>query len=161
MSIRSGLSVFLVCSMVVGGASVVACNLQTGNEGAAADGDTATSEQAANVNTTAASVSGNCATIGEVGMDYGHMANFKVAGGWTSFNTSGDGITGFDAVARTSCNTFPSVAGNPHKNNVICYYDTEQFGSWEGPQLGASKTFPLNYACTCTPSTGRYTCIRQ
>jgi hypothetical protein len=161
MAIRLGLSLFLLGSMVLGGASMAACNMQTGDEVADADGETATSEQAAQVNTTAATVTGTCAQVSEVGMDYGHMANFKVAGGWSSYNTSGNGITGFDAVARTGCDTSPSPSTNAHKNNVICFYDTEQFGIWKGPQLGASKTFPSNYACTCTSSTGKYTCVRQ
>jgi hypothetical protein len=150
----------LVAWAVIGGVSAAACSLQP-QEIAGEDGKASTSEQAANVPATAATVTGTCARLSEVGMDYGHIANYKVAGGWSSFNTSGDGITGFQAVARTGCTTYPSPLENPHTNNVICYYDTEQFGSWKGPQLGASKTFPTNYSCSCNSSTGRYTCIRQ
>jgi hypothetical protein len=126
----------------------------------AAEDDLGTSQQAADVPATAPTVSGNCARPDEVGMEYPDYANFKVSGGWTSGNTSGNGIRSWAATARTGCNTF-QASGSSNKNKVVCYYDSEQYGSWKGPQLAASKTFPSNYKCTCNSSTGAYQCIRQ
>jgi hypothetical protein len=150
MSIQSGLSLFLAVAASV---ATVAC-VQTSGD---AEGDTATSRQAAEVPATAATVNGNCARPDEVGWEYPDTAKFKVAGGWTTSNLAGSTVKGWTGQAFQGCNTF----GSPNHNRVVCYYETEQHGSWEGPQLAASKTFPSNYKCTCNDSNGQYRCIRQ
>ena len=148
----------LVSVLAVG--SMMACVAEMKSDANDSEDATGTSRQAAEVPATAATVSGSCARLEEVGMEFPDYANFKVAGGWTSFNTSGNGVRSWSAQARTGCATYAS-SGSTYKNKVICYYDTETHGSWEGPQLGASKTFPTQYECSCVSSTGKYTCIRQ
>jgi len=153
MSIGSRMSLFLVVS-------VAACGTEM-SEAPDEAGETSRSQQAANVPATAPTVTGTCARLEEVGMEFPSIATFKEAGGWTTFNPSGNGITGWSAIARESCNTFNTQPSTSNKNRVVCYYTSQTFGSWEGPQLGASKTFPSQYNCTCVPSTGKYTCVRQ
>jgi hypothetical protein len=143
MSIRSKLCMFLV-----GGA--IGCASDGGIP--FEEGEAATSQQAATVNTTAATVTGNCARLDEVEMSFPVYADFKVAGGWTTSSTAGDARRDWPAIERYGCGTF----GSPNKNVVICYYRTDR-----GPDLKARKDFPSEYDCTCSDSTGRYTCIRQ
>jgi hypothetical protein len=153
--LESRLSVFLVGSMTAC-VAMVACVAEMGGA-ADTEGAAATATEAATVTATAATVNGNCARLEEVGMEFEDYAVPKEAGGWSSGNTSGDAIRSWDAVARTGCNTF----GSPNNNSVACFYDSETKGSWKGPRLAATKTFPYNYNCTCNETTGKYQCIRQ
>jgi len=109
----------------------------------------------------AKTIYGNCPQLSEVFTTWETVAtSYSAGGGWKvpKYAFSGGATDGIATAKKyQGCSAEISTSANKNKNRIHCIFALTN--SEPTSSIHVFKNKPENYNCSCTSSTGRYSCV--